>query len=100
MGRGDTDASRTEGERGAELQTRAGGRGRSGVRGYAGVWAARRANAFLRAVTGAHGGAAVQLSRCAGRRKPGRATQWMSTDNEAEKMDSSVATSRLSEGHG
>ncbi len=49
---------------------------------------------FWRAVTGALGGAAVQLSRRARQRKPGRATQWMSTDTEAEKVDSSVATPR------
>jgi hypothetical protein len=72
---------------GAELQTRAGGRGHAGARADAGVWAARRANAFL---ASRHGGArrsaAVQLSRRTRRRKPGRATQWMSTDTEAEKV--------------
>ncbi len=36
MGRGGTDASRTEGERGAELQTRAGARGRAGACGCVG----------------------------------------------------------------
>ena len=85
-------------ERGAELQTRAGGRGHAGARAHAGGWAARRH--FWRAVTGVHGGAAVQLSRRARRRKPGRATQWMSTNNEAEKVDSTVAMSRLSGGRG
>ena len=59
------DSSRTEGKRGAELQTQAGGRGRAGARAHAGVWAASMANAFLvsrhRGRRGARRSEAVQL---------------------------------------
>ncbi len=87
MGRADTDALRTEGERGAELQTRAEGRGRAGAWAHAGMWAARMANAFLASRhVGTQRGEAVQLGRRRRRRKLGRATQWMSTDTESEKV--------------
>ncbi len=87
MGRADAYAPRTEGERGTKLQTRVGGRGRAGARAHAGVWAARRANAFLASRHGStRRSEAVQLSRRRRRRKPGRATQWMSTDIESENV--------------
>ena len=84
--------------RAADAGGRVGTRRREGACGWVGSLQGKSIFGELSRGQGSHGEAAVQLSRRAKRRKPGGAIQWMSTDNEAEKVDSSVATSRLSGG--